>query len=443
MKMLNKFYQRILSLSDGQIVLILFLLSFPVRLGFGVMEFLTTRGFDQFVDDIRYIEQAKDIIQHGIPQNLYYDAPGWPYMVSVFFFIFGEENFYPIFVFNSLLSSATTILIYYIGKIAFNKQIALWSAAWSITYYFFFQSTGSILKENIQIFMLTLLVFMFIKYMIDNKLKTLILLTLFLAITFHTDERYMVYTAFIGLFLLINDVKTGKKLKHTMVYVVLVIITLIPWTIRNYGQYDRVVIITERTTRFTDKIFGYETPTESLPGITSYNRDYLPLYEAITDSIERGLEVTSNVRYITNIKMAVNNGDKLVTLTIPQHYWEEFKEYWQPFRFSKTAVAYGYRYFKGGWSFGHNVIVMGTYGVLIPFFLIGVFFYFKRKDKFGYVLFAVIMIHFLLHIVAFHTQQRYRLPTDPMYILTAFYGVYYLFNKKQRDPKQESETITT
>lgn len=443
MKALNKLYQKILSLSDGQIVLILVLLSFPIRLGFGIMEFTYIRGFDKFVDDIRYIEQAKDIIQNGLPLNLYYDAPGWPYMVSFFFFLFGEENFYPIFIFNSLLSSATTVLIYYIGKTAFNKQIGLWAATWSIIYYFFFQSTGSILKENIQIFMLTLLVFVFIRYMISNKMKPLIWLTIFLAITFHTDERYMVYTAFIGLFILINDFKTGNKLKHTLVYVGLVLILLIPWTIHNYHRYDRVVIITERTTRFTDKIFGYETPTESLPGITSYNPKNIPLYEAITDSIEKGMEVTSNVRYITNIKMAVKNGDKLVTLSVPEHYWEEFKEYWQPFRLGKTAVAYGYRYFQGGWSFSHNVIVMGTYGILIPFFIIGIFFYFKRRDKFGYLLFSVIMIHFLLHIVAFHTQQRYRLPTDPFYILTAFYGVYYLFNKKPAETSPESKTITT
>ena len=109
-----------------------------------------------------------------------------------------------------------------------------------------------------------------------------------------------------------------------------------------------------------------------------------------------------------------------------ERYWAEFKEFWRPVRFTAGYVGSGFRFEGPSWSLAHNLSLGVTYGLLLPFFLIGSFFIIKYKNKYGIFFLILISTHTFLHVVLMWVRNRYRIPIDALVILIAFYGLYSL-----------------
>jgi hypothetical protein len=424
----GSFLNKIIALSSFRIGLILFVLSFMIRMAYAFYDF-GKNGEAGFVDDLRYINQAKDILANGVPLGEYQDGPVFPYILSFLFIIFGI-NYYPVFILNCLLSAGTTVLIFLLGKAVFNYKVALFAALWSLFYILFFRYTGRVLKENLILFLFLFSIYEFVLFARNGSRRRLIVFTVIYLALLHADERFFTFTPFIAGFIFVEDYRHRRAFKSTAVFIILTVVLMIPWTIRNYYVYDRVVILTHRTSIFTDKLFGYDT--QATPALISpYSRKNLPLYEAVIDSLVKGFAVKSNIAFLDNVKEAVRNGEPPKTLTTAQNYWEEIKEYWRPCRFTNEKCAYGYRYVPGGWSFGHNLSLLFTYGILLPFFAVGLYFLIINKNKTGYIFAAIILVHFIIHVFLFHVRNRYRIHIDPIIILVGFWGLYNLTKKKK------------
>lgn len=418
-------------------IISIFLISFLVRILFGIYYF-NENGTADWVDDWDYIQFAGQLIENNyFPlESEKIDAhagPGYPLLVAFNFQLFGYNNYYALIILNAVLSALITILIYFIGKTAFSEKVAILASIWSIFYISFIRYVPRIIKENLNVFLFTLILLLFIHLIMEkrNKKSSIIWFSILFSYLIHVDERFFIYFPIFLLMGYIYKIKTSNLLYFFLI----VILLMIPWSIRNYYTYNQIVILTERTTKFTYKIFGYDSPIHT----SERNQaDVVKLYESIADSLINGKEIKSEIRRVDDLKRGIELGYIPHTFTRHERWWAEFKEFWRPFRFSGGYVDFGYRFEGPRWSLKHNLAIGLTYGILLPFFLFGLYYIFYNKNKYGFLFLILIFSHTLVHVVLAHARNRYRIPIDPLIILISFYGLITFWEKlKQKYLKYE------
>tara|TARA_B100000315_G_scaffold259516_1_gene315887 strand:+ start:6245 stop:7567 length:1323 start_codon:yes stop_codon:yes gene_type:complete len=419
------------------ILVIVFIISLLIRFGYAFYSYQNT-GIGRFDDDWDYISYATAILNHGIwlsdisliQSDAAIISPGFPLILAGIFYIFGQ-SYITVFLINSIISSIMVLILFGIGKELFNTRVGLMASSWSSFYILFIYYIPTCLKEIWLFFFLTLCTYLFILDTKRNKI-TWRNLNLILTYTFfiHLDERFFSFLPIFALFFLILDQEGWKKgLEKAILFFVLVCLLMVPWTVRNYNVYKRVVILAERTSILTDKLFGYDTNEELLSymGVT-YDLD---LFQTYSDSIVAGYQVKSSPKGL--LKETLIKGIALGY--IPHKFsknerrWVEFKEYWRPMRFKGGYINHGFRFQGPSWTWYGNLSRGLTYGLLLPFFIIGISFIIKSNNKFGYFLLISILVHMFIHIELYHVVNRYRIQIDPLVILVSFYAIDNLYTR--------------
>ena len=83
----------------------------------------------------------------------------------------------------------------------------------------------------------------------------------------------------------------------------------------------------------------------------------------------------------------------------------------------------------------HNASIGFTYGLLLPFFLIGVVLILKNKHRKGLFVLALIVLYTFVHAVLAHARNRYRIYIDAFIIVIAFYGLMQVYSLIRRRGK--------
>lgn len=416
--------------SDWKLLRWLLLTAFVIRALYGFVNFYKT-GEAGFMDSWDYVFFAENILEQGLfPLKLHKWSqevgPGYPLIIAASFLLFGKV-YWPLILLNVIASTAVTVVIYFLAKTIYGKEVAVVSALWSVFYVQFFKFTPMILKESIVILLFALNLLVVIRIMLNkNKRFEIIWLILLFSLLIHIDERYFFYAPFFVIGLLFGNNGTLKKrFIAVVIFTAGICFSLIPWSYRNYVYYGRVVILTERTAKFTDKIFGYP-PFKSKADLMSYSRANLPLYEAIADSIREGHKVRiKNVKFIPDIERAIREGIEVKTFSRTKHYWEEFKELWRPCKFSTSMIAYGYRY-QPPWAVSSNIIFLLSYGLLLPFLVLEMVRGGVTGNKVIIFMTLLLVVHTVIHVFLAHARERYRIPIDPIILIMALHFIYAL-----------------
>ncbi|MFZ5516782.1 MAG: ArnT family glycosyltransferase [Candidatus Zhuqueibacterota bacterium] len=407
-------------------LLFIFFLALILRFSF---LFLSYQNWNPALgDDEQYISYAKNMIDQGVfvPEisklfrGSHIVGPGFPLIVATIFSIFGE-NYLIVFAVNAIISALTCVLIYFLGKELFNEKIAFFSSLWSCFYLLNIIYIPRVLKESWLFFLFALTIYLFIVE-IKNKIITWRMLFFAFIYTFliHLDERFFSYFPLFVLAFILLDLSRWKiGAKKGLIFSFVVLIFMIPWTIRNYEVYGKIVILTVRTSMITDRLFYIKHPIEqnnnrlSVLWHTITNEDSFRINEH-NNAVQEELE--------SNIKAAEVYG------LIPYKYnslkklYIELKEFWTPMRFKPEFVEDGFR-FEKPWSLKHNLISGVLYGTLLPFFIFGCVILIKKKDQYGIFILSVIIIHTAIHLFLAFARNRYRAPIDSFIILIAFYGI--------------------
>ena len=405
-----------------KLVLIFFIISLVLKLGYGVVIY-KTETTKSFSDDWDYISYANQIIGQGIwvldisKLSLDMIAPGFPLILAILFSIFGE-NYLVIIILNAILGACITPLIYYAGKNIFNEKVGLFASFWTIPYFLYYRWVPRVLKE-MWIFLLFPLIIYLVFLEAKKKKPTLriLLLSLLFAFFIHLDERFFVYFPFIAIiFPILNWQNLRAALMKSLIFLILVLILMVPWTIRNYKVYNRIVILTTRSE------FALNLSHEN-QGIKKILEKHYLTKEQI-DSIAKGLETYNRHPVeIERIKKGI----------IPKQYtkWEkwynEFLEFWRPCRFTPGYVGNGFRFQLR--SLPYNLALIFSYGILLPFFFAGIYLIFKTKNIKGIIIFGIIIIHTFIHVFFFLVRYRYRVPIDIYIIILASCGFLWIYDK--------------
>jgi len=419
-------------------------IAFLIRIAFGVVTYINN-GTSNFIDEWDYISYANNIIIQGIwvpdiskfYSNSYIVGPAFPLILAIIFNLFGE-NYILVIILNAILSSITCVLIYFLAKTIFSEKAGLLASVWSIFYVNFIVYVPRLLKEVWLPFLIVLIVYLFI---IETKKFNIGVSSFILPILFsfliHMDERFFIYFPVLILsFLFLDELNIKSGLNKAVLFTSIVLLSMIPWLLRNYHVYERPVILTERTASFTDKIFNYEIENKNgRRTLNSFKKSGFVWKESMIDEIINGNKVDGltgikgdgipgpiEERHLGPLRIALINGYVPEDRSIYTVFWTRFVEFWRPVSFGYGSIGWNPLKVYEPWSFRHNLTVGLTYGLLLPFLIIGIYFVLKKVNKYAIFLILVICLYTFIHVFLIGVTNRYRIPVDPFVIILAMYG---------------------
>ena len=211
----------------------------------------------------------------------------------------------------------------------------------------------------------------------------------------------------------------------------IIVVLLVPWTIRNYFAYDAFILINTRTLdlrppidrkdtfekRFKNNVINFGPITHVEISNEYPSDDERLLIKTGLNPNERSLEEIGTIR---------KNIFPDSTFISRKLYW--FKEFWRVARFKADYFPFPDARFQGAWSLKHNVSSLLCYGSLLPFAVIGLFVMYKEKNRALVFLAFPIVIQTLLHMFMW-SRDRYRMPIDAFIIIIAVYGIFWCYDK--------------
>lgn len=177
-----------------------------------------------------------------------YMPPGLPYIYYFFFLIFGDNSVSYIFIllFNLLISIVSIIVMYKLSYLIFaNLSISILSALYAALSPIFIYSTVNFNSIVIYHVLIGLIYLYFLKLQktgdSDNKdeLKNSILLGIITGVLLYFRADGTAILAILFLYFLFK-----KRIRTGSIILILAIVIISPWTIRNYIVFDKIIPVT-------------------------------------------------------------------------------------------------------------------------------------------------------------------------------------------------------
>jgi 4-amino-4-deoxy-L-arabinose transferase-like glycosyltransferase len=182
-------------------------------------------------------------------------GPGIPLIVAASQLVFGDP-IWPVLVLNCLVSALLVFVLYKLGEAIMNRNAGMLLAFWSVFNFSLIRTNYQILKEPYLITLVPLVTLLLVYISKKrNVLMNTVVSSILFSVLIHMDERFLVYLPIVVVTIIISK-RVPKRTIYALVWIVILLISMIPWTIRNYEQFDELVILTPRTTSFTSKAWG-------------------------------------------------------------------------------------------------------------------------------------------------------------------------------------------
>lgn len=422
-------------------VWLLFLASFLIRLFYSI-NYFAKNGTNEFMDDLEYLSFAEQIVEQGVllpnPSAIYGNGflvgPGWPMVIALFKTVFGS-TLWPVFILNCLFGSLSVVLLYKLGKLIYSENLGLILGFWALTYIQFIKFGPTLLKENFaQFLVISIVWYLFHRLQLKRKFFFDFLFILYLGFAVNVDERYLTFIPFILLgFLFMGQGNWKHRVPSTLFYSFIFLLLQLPWTIRNNMVYGRPILVSLRTAKFTDPLFGYNNDTLSFMGgfkkLSPYNRSELWYYELLADSISMGYKIDGKkAKFAPQMEEAFANGIRFRTYSKSESFLVELFEFFRPFRFKHGMVANGYRYEKK-WQPLNNIVMILYYGIFLIFIPFGFFWLYLNNRSILLVISLTILVHTFVHLILAFVRIRYRFPIDGLLVLIGLIGLFSIIKQ--------------
>jgi len=409
-----------------KVVKYIFICSFILKISVALIAFIV-KDSTLYSDEIYYDEYAVKIMNQGVWEfdpSVRYDGlvgPIFPMLLAFLYSLFGHNNL-SIYLLNAIAGGGLTILAYYLSRLAFNEKVGLYASCWTIIYGLYYVYLPRALKEMLVFFTFALIIYLILSDVKERKITLKFILLPFLySIFIHLDERYLFYLPFlIVFFFIVNKHHRKIAFKKSVVFVFTVILLMIPWTVRNYQVYGKIVVLTTRTLR-TD-IIANKFSKNRLLNETESSHHFLSAVQI--DSIAKGLKTYG--RHPLEIER-IKKGIMPRKYSIWERWYYEFIEFWTPTRFKPGYSGNGFRFRER--SLFENLGMLFTYGIILPFFIVGIILSIRRKNVYGIVLIAIVFLHTFLHVFLLWSVHRYRVPIDLFVIILAAFGFEDVYGK--------------
>lgn len=300
-------------------------------------------------------------------------APGYQLLLGGLFSVFGVHQWLVI-IMQAFFGGVIAFLLYRIGEKSLGPSVGLFSAVWFSIYIQEAHFTSIMLRDVTVIMLATFTCYLLIRY--AHTMRGALWTALAYAVLLHFDPQFLLFLPVITLYLLFYTTRHRLLgLQYAFLFLGTVVVLLMPWTVRNYRVYGDPIPVALEATQY-----------------------YQP--------------ARSDVRTATD--PAGNEGK----------FWRNSVEYWRVMRLRDHAVpvANGPDQVLPAWSGRHNAISLATYGLLLPFFLLGILWSIRNRNRSALLLTIAVAGMYLIR--AFYGGSPHtRLPAEPLIILLAFSAV--------------------
>lgn len=392
------------------LLLLLAVLAFTIRAGWAYRDY-SANGTRNWADSMLYLRNGESFARGDFyPESsqatpFMIVGPAIPGLVALAKIVTGDP-ITPVLALNCLYGALLVFVLFALGKRLVSPLAGYILALWGMFNFAFIDLSGQILKEPLIILLLPAITLCLVDMWQQRKaMINLVISSLLFSLLIHADERYVVYGPFLLLFFLIFLPKK-RKIRFSVLWLGLLLLTMVPWTVRNYNQFKEIVILTPRTTTFTSRIWG---------------TDIAAMHFASEENIQHSLQN----KYQIAEKIGSQYGVQPRRYGETEKYFKAFVHYWKPTYFGLTFIQYGFRGVR--WSLFHNLNSILFYGLWLPFFVNGLILAILRQKWIMVWLGSLPVIHSLVHTYMIWPLERYRLPMNFLVSLLALWFMQQLW----------------
>lgn len=390
-----------INISERTFIIGLFLLALFIRLAY------VLRLDPQQIsgDCYEWMGVASDILS-GKGFGDTWRPPGYPAYLAAVMFVFGK-SVVALRVMNALLGSLTCVIVYFIGRKIFSAPVGRIAAALTSFYPYLIAYTGDPLSETFLTFMISVSILSILIVSEKPSARNIILTGVILGLTALTKSTILPFFGLACAWIWWQS----KSFKAAFFVGILTLLTMAPWTARNYFYYGKFIPVSTAGRSWylacNDQVHFFETAGEfdtpqtmemARPGIPE--KEYLAILELPRMEQERIFTEKGNA-------WVKANPDKFRFLLKARflHFWRLYPM--MAYKWQKLAAKL-------------------TSGIYIPLCLIGMIWSWREFRKTS--LLILLFVIFTLAHIFFVVVMRYRVPIDPYVIIFASYTIHRAFS---------------
>ncbi|MBU0568980.1 glycosyltransferase family 39 protein [bacterium] len=354
-----------------------------------------------------YHNYALAIINGNFPKEPYYYSPLYPYFVALVYYIL-EPNPLTVRTIQSILGILTCLLIYLIGKKVFSQKVGLISLSLSAIYGIFLCYEGTLLIETLSCFFILLSLF----FLLKPSWRNIILGGIALGLASLTRASILLFIPFIFCWMILDIDEPKKRIIAKFALLSLVLsLTILPCTIRNYSVSKRFVLISTNgpislwmgNNRYADG--QYYTPT-------------LPFQKAHAEMVQKKVKEKGDRAYFEDVlDFAKDSPLSFIRLQL-----KKFSLFWGTDEISNNI---SYEWVRSVSSVLRLPFIIG-FSVVAPLGLMGAFFSLSKK-RFGVMLLIFFLFAYSIATTIFFVLSRYRLPVEPVLLIFTGFSISFLY----------------
>lgn len=435
---------------ERRLIFLIFLLSVIIRLIYALSNPALPTIIDSAdFDIIAYNLSLGNGFGYGTGDLTSWRAPAYPFFLAGIYSIFGH-NYWSVWFAEALLGGLLPVLIFYLAKNVFAVPTAIIASLLCIFHPKLIVLVNMGLAENLFSVLLAAMMLVLFRMMQHATLLTFFLAGILMGITLLCKIIFLPYILFVVPLALYVFPGTRDKLPLYVITISAALLVLAPWVIRNYLVHGQFVLMNTNG-GFT---LWYNNNDLSEEGY----------FWGATAQKERQKRIN---RQIEERERLIDSPESLIQVMTPvarKHYWKVLENVGTPglrkefenldeveadrlflskalnhitthkFRFIKKSVRSAVKFFH---VFDEGARYQYLWGILTPFWVLGLLFSFKNwRNYLG--LYGLILTIWAVSTV-FESSVRYRVPIEPVFFIFGAFGMTRLFNL---NPKLFFSTMT-
>ncbi|MFQ5510239.1 MAG: glycosyltransferase family 39 protein [Candidatus Krumholzibacteriia bacterium] len=326
-------------------------------------------------------------------------APGYPALLAILYLLAFKQLWLVLF-YQSALGAATVLVLHRMGVDLLGKTMGLVAAVWFAGAVLHMQYTSLFTRDALAVFLLLLLLFFVIRPL--RRMRFGLFTGIVYAALVHVDPQFVLLFPLLAVFILFFKSRHNiLNLQYFFLFTAAVFLVSVPWAVRNQVVYRQAVPIALEASKYFRPFKVFTTEADKT-----------------VSQIERKISSASRSRRVqTNTT-----------------------EFWRVTRTGESSVTpTGDRPpAEPAWSLRHNLISAVSYGLLLPFFLLGIILAVRTRNRTALMIVATALYYFLMRAYL-GGSERARLVADPLIVLVAFYGVLFVTRRMFSFPRPDGE----
>jgi len=385
-------------LTERRILLALFAIALGLRVLYGAI--LTTQPGLVASSATSDLSHAKEIASgvRWITEPYSPRAPGYPVVLAALYLL-SVKQLWLVAFYQAILGALTVLVVYRLGRLFLGTGLATIAALWFALHVYHIHLSYSFERDIAAVLLLMLVLLLVVRPF--KRMRYALIAGLVCTALIHVDSQYLLLLPVFALFVLFKTRHGLFNIQYLLLFLSVVVVASIPWTVRNYAVYGQPLPIGLEAARFLR-----------------------PVKVVVTEPSRGISDIESKVVRASRARLIEQN-------TVEFWRFARFRGEQSPEGTEASNTTAG-RSLEPAWSVRHDLVSILNYGVLLPFFLIGIVVAIRERNRTGLMLAAVTVAYFLMRAYL-GGNERTRLPIDPLVVLIAFYGVAALVRRFRRE----------